>query len=205
MTKQNKRKAKSSDPGKRPRVTPPSAALIKYGGPIDLPLATTGIVANLHRAVSIISNGSGVISYIDVYDPSNSDNWTEYSTAWAEYRVLGIKYHYMPQYKVNTATTTTVIQDTPIVFTKLHVLNAPTPANLSEAWAYSDNGKVDSLMREKVVTWRMDDAFEAQFETTTTPNTSVYTVMFQGYGASNSITYGTMFITYLVQFRNTRK
>jgi len=204
MTKQNKRKARLAN-STRSRISPPSAALIKYNGSVDLPLATTGIVANLHRAVSIQSNGSGVVSYIDTYDPSNCDNWTEYSTSWAEYRVLGIKYHYMPTYKVNTATTTTVIQDAPVVFTKLHALTVPSPTNMSEAWAYSDNGKVDSLMREKVVTWRMDDAFEAQFENTSATNTSVYTVMYQSYGASATITYGTMFITYLVQFRNTRK
>jgi len=197
------RKKNTTKVSKRSAI--PAASLISYKGRVDLPLNDTGITANLHETVSIASSGGGGISYIDTYSPSSADNWSEYSTSWLEYRVLGIKYHYMPQYKVNTATTTTVIQDTPVVFTTLHSVNTPVPTTISEAWAYSNNGKVDSLMREKSVTWKMNDAFEAQFESTVSPNSSIYTVMFWGSGASNSITYGTIFITYLVQFRNTRK
>jgi hypothetical protein len=183
----------------------PATDVIKYNGPINVGTTLTGIVANLRETISIISSGSGIISYIDHVDPSGSDNWSEYSTSWLEYRVLGIKYHFMPQYKVNTATTTTVIQDTPIVFCQLHSSTAPTPSSIQEAWAYSDGKKVDSLMREKSVTWRMSDTFEAEFQDTATPSTAIYSVMFQGFGASNSITYGTIFISYLVQFRGTRK
>jgi hypothetical protein len=167
-----------------------------YSGPVPQRTAENGIVALLRENASFAS-GTGT-SFVSVLDnnPSGADNWTEYSNAWAEYRVLAIRVEYEPIQVVNTAAVTAA----PLVHSVIHQPSLSPPANYGQAFSAGD-AKLGNTMRKFVRTWRMSGTAEATYQNTLAPSATSLTVASSAFGLTTGVTYGIAFITYLVQFR----
>ncbi len=178
----------------------PPASQISYRGKIPTSSAESGIVMTLRRAYQVTTNGSGIYSATQTYDPSGCDNWTEMSTTFDEYRVLGIRYEYYPTFSVNTATVGGGLLCSSI----LHTETAPSPGSITEAYSYGDS-RVGNVFKPFVREWKMTDTNEADFNKTSSTSSSQYAFHLYVDQAGASIAYGVVFVTYLVQFRSLRK
>jgi hypothetical protein len=176
----------------------PDAATVKYSGPIPTRTSENGIVSILRDEIEY-NTGSGT-SFVSILDnnPSGADNWSEYSTAWAEYRVLAIKLEYVPQYVVNT----TNIASAPLVHSVLHTSTITSPTGYSTALSIGD-AKLGNTMTRFTREWRMQGVDEATWITTTAPAASSLAFTSSAFNATTGVLYGIGLITYLVQFRTT--
>lgn len=181
-------------------MAPPSST-ISYSGRIPLNNAETGIVATLRRTIQVTTNGSGQFSSSQTNDPSGSDNWNEYKGIFEEYRVLGIRFEYCPNFTVNSA----AVGGGLLVHSILHTETAPAPSNISEAYSYGD-ARCGSVFKPFVREWKMSNVDESTWYDTngpTGPNIRSFMIYVDQAGAT--IGYGVVFVTALVQFRSTRK
>ncbi len=185
----------------RRREAVPNASATAYTGPIIRSLATTqGISVNLRQVVTVTTTAGGVASTTVNNNPSSGDNWADYVAAWSEYRVLGIQFEYVPFYKVNYFNGALNITDAPMVFSTLHSPSTPAPASISQAWGYGSS-KLSSLMTHVKNNWHMSSTEEAGFISTAAPASTDTALLLYANGSA-LITYGQLFITYLVQFRS---
>lgn len=199
-TNNNKRNRKRLPVTDQARQTdflpPPNASATVYMGPVPQRTAENGIVALL-RADAAFASGSGT-SFVSILDnnPSGCDNWTEYSNAWSEYRVLAIRVEYQPIQIVNTSAVTAA----PLVHSVIHQPSLTAPTNFGQAFSIGD-AKLGSTMRKFVRTWRMSGTAEATYQNTLAPAATSLAVTSSAFGLTTGTTYGYAFITYLVQFR----
>ncbi len=180
--------------------TPPPASELIYRGPIPRNTAETGLVAVL-RDIATYATGVGTsfVSYLD-NNPSSTDNWSEYSTSWSEYRVLGIRFEYSPTFAVNTAT----VSSNPLVHSVLHMKSTPAIASYAQGLSYGD-AKLGHTTKKFVDEWRMNSAEEGTFIDTSAPAGTAFVHTAYADTLTTATTYGTLFRTWLVQFRNARK
>ncbi len=181
-----------------PRVPLPS--VIEYRGPIPENTADVG-VAVLLRDVVTLNTGAGT-SFSSRLDnnPSSVDNWSEYQGAWNEYRVLGIKFHFVPGPTVNSAT----IVVGPMAHSIVHTATTPSNTTLSETLSYGDS-KLGHTAEPFSCEWRMTSPDEAAFITTTSPASTSYTLLTFADTLTTGTAYGAIYRTWYVQFRNARK
>ncbi len=178
----------------------PSPGKLVYSGPIPTHTAESGTLVLL-REVATLSTGAGT-SFNSIIDnnPSGTDNWSEYSTSWSEYRVLGIRFDFRPQYSVNTATIATA----PLVHSVLHMKANPSITSYGDVFAYGDS-YLGHVTKQRLSEWRMTTPEEATFVDTSAPAGTAVCYTNYASGLTTATTYGIVFITYLVQFRNARK
>lgn len=179
---------------------PPPASELIYRGIIPRNTAETGLVAVL-RDVATYGTGGGTsfVSYLD-NNPSSTDNWAEYSTSWSEYRVLGIRFEFSPTFAVNTATVAT----NPVLHAVLHMKTTPAIASYAQGLSYGDS-KLGHVTKKFVDEWRMNSAEEGTFIDTASPAGTAFVHTAYADTLTTATTYGTLFRTWLVQFRNARK
>ncbi len=198
MTKQKQRRQNRGRGRKNFPVAPSSGALI-YRGIIPQNTAETGIVATLRDYVTFNTGaGTGFNSQLD-NNPSSADNWSEYSTSWSEYRVLGIRFEFVPQFSVNTTAVTTG----PLVNSILHMAGAPSNTTYATSLGYGD-AKLGHVTKSFVREWRMTEVNEAQFISTASPANTAYVFIAYADSLTTGTAYGAIFRTWLVQFRNSR-
>lgn len=204
MTKnQNLRTRKRRNP--KSRV--PSSAAVQYQGPTkELRDAQDGIVVELRLTQSVASGGGTSLNYSLNTDPSAADNWSEYSTAWGEYRVLAMTAVYEPlkSCSLYAGAASTYEAQAPAIHSVYHQFTAPTTTNYATAWSVGDS-IVSHVTKRSSRVWRMSESREAVFNPTSTPVTTIYGVSYFADGVTTATTYGIMFITYLVQFRSRTK
>jgi hypothetical protein len=174
-------------------------ATVRYNGPITDTRADT-LIALLPVNASVSSDVIGAISGTFNNNPSSAVNWTEYSTAWGEYRVLGIKCTYIPQYSANT----TVIGGFSGYHGIIHGLGAFAPTTLAEASA-TGVARLWYPFRPFVREWRMSSVEEAAWVSTAGPAATSNALSLYGQGATASTLYGNTLLEYLIQFRSHRK
>jgi hypothetical protein len=165
-----------------------------YKGPLTVSLGDSAIIT-LYDNASISSDVTGAIAGRFNNNPSGSRNWSEMSTSWGEYRVLGIKFSYMPLFSANTTAITgfsgyhAIIHGTPTI-----------PTTLSQA-ASDGNSHIWNPFRPFVREWRMSDVTESQFILTSGPSSTSNCLDVFGTNATVSLLYGNLTIQYVVQFR----
>jgi hypothetical protein len=181
-----------------PKVPKPN--VLEYKGVIPRAASEEGIVAILRDIVSYATGaGTSFVSYLD-NNPSSTDNWSEYSTSWSEYRVLGIRFEYVPTYAVNTA----AITSGPLAHSVLHMKATPAIASYSQALSYGDS-KLGHTAKKYVDEWRMASAEEGTFLDCSSPSGTAFVQTAYADTLTTGTTYGTVFRTWLIQFRNPRK
>jgi hypothetical protein len=174
-----------------PRV--PTGAT-SYFGPLNVARGDSAIIT-LYDNASVSSDITGTIAGRFNNNPSACRNWSEMSTSWGEYRVLGVVYNYMPIFSANT----TAIQG----FSGYHsvVHGTPTvPTTLSQA-ASDGNSRIWNPFRPFRREWRMSDITESQFILCSSPTLTSNCLDVLGLNASVSLVYGNIVIQYVVQFR----
>jgi hypothetical protein len=160
----------------------------------------TGIVAVLRDEFALSTGVGTVISGNLDNNPSGTDNWSEYSTSWSEYRVLGIRFEFVPSFAVNTA----AIATSPMVSSVLHMAAAPAIVSYSQCFSYGDS-KIGHITKPWVREWRMTETPEAAFIDCSAPTLSSYALTYYADTLTAATIYGQIFRTWLVQFRNPRK
>jgi hypothetical protein len=179
-------------PMRQPRVP---VGAIAYKGPIVFPDNDTTIVSLLDNATIIVSAGGALLANFNTL-PTSSRNWSEYSTSWAEYRVLGIKFSYDPIAAVNTASAPGFSG----YHCTYHGATAPAPTTLAQA-ASTGVAKPWNAFKRFVREWRMQDPEEALFQPCASPSSTSYALTLYAEGGGVSQYYGNLLIQYLVQFR----
>lgn len=193
-TQRSRRKPRAS------RVPNPPPSMISYKGPISIPVADTttvvlvdsGTIATAMAAVTILATFNN--------NPSNARNWTEYSTSWAEYRVLGIKFSYFPV--TNTPNGVLLAGSG---FTSIFHGTSVAPTSLAEA-SSTGVSRSFNVFKPFVRTWRMCDINEATYTLTSAPaSTSDTLVVYATNVIPGATTFGNVQIEYLVQFKTHTK
>jgi hypothetical protein len=196
MTKNKKKPLRRRRRANR-QIDPPTD-VVRYLGPLSLPAKDTNTVI-LVEGATISSGVTGVINPTYNNNMSSARNWTEYSTSWTEYRVLGIKYSYYPL--ANTPNTT--LQTCSGAHSIVHGTISTAPASLAQAFstgvAKSFNGFMP-FTRE----WRMSTIVEAAFVQTNAPAANSDTLFIYADNATVSQVFGNLMIEYLVQFKTHR-
>lgn len=192
------RKAKGSRRKDNPSV--PSTTLLRYRGPIPERTAEEGIVVTL-RSLSSLATGVGTGFNITIdNNPNGYDNWTEYSTAWAQYRMLGLRAEFVPVFNVSLATA----NSGPIISNIVHGLTAPAVTTLTNAFSYGDP-KIHHTTKKFIREWRMTTPAEAIWQPTASPGLTSYAFNFFSSGLTTATTYGYIYYTALVQFGSATK
>jgi hypothetical protein len=178
----------------------PAASLLAYRGPIPYNASETGITTILRDEFSLSTGvGTAISANLD-NNPSGTDNWSEYSTSWSEYRVLGIRFQFVPQFAVNTATVAT----SPFAHSVLHMKAAPSITSYGQCNSYGDSrfGHVTKPFSRE---WRMNSAEEGTYLDCSSPSLTAYVFTYYADSLTAATIYGILFRTWLVQFRNPRK
>lgn len=176
---------------------PPSSAS-SYSGPILMPANDTEVIVLKDNATVTCSAGGGISSVFNT-NPSSARNWTEYSTSWVEYRVLGIHFTYFP---IANAPSTILAG-----FSGYQSINHGTvtaPTTLAEASSTGD-ARGWNAFRNFTREWRMSTTGEALWQPCSGPATVSDTLVLYAIGAGVSLTYGDILIQYLVQFKTHAK
>ncbi len=179
---------------KRQLQKEPLPSAIAYSGPVAIPLTDSTTVALLDSFP--VTAVAGTVSLVFNNNPSSARNWTEYSTAWNQYRVLGIKFRYFPLSNTPNGVTITgagyssIFHGTAVAPTTL-----PTAAStgVAEPW---------SIFQRFVRNWKMQETNEATFVLTSAPaSTSDAMLMFSNNIQAVGATVGFVEVTYLIQFK----
>lgn len=178
----------------------PSPSALMYKGIIPYNASETGIVAVLRDQFALSTGvGTSVSGNLD-NNPSGTDNWSEYSTSWSEYRVLGIRFQFVPNFAVNTA----AIATSPLVTSVLHMASAPAIVSYSQCFSYGDS-QLGHITKPSIREWRMTEVAEANFIDCSAPGLTSYVYTYYADSLTAATIYGNIFRTWLVQFRNPRK
>jgi hypothetical protein len=178
----------------------PPATVLAYKGLIPYNASETGITAVLRDEFSLSTGvGTAISANLD-NNPSGTDNWSEYSTSWSEYRVLGVRFQFVPQYAVNTA----AIASSPFAHSVLHMKSAPSIASYGQCFSYGDSrfGHINKPFSRE---WRMNSAEEGTYIDCSSPALTAYIFTYYADSLTAATIYGILFRTWLVQFRNPRK
>ena len=147
---------------------------------------------------TVSSSAAGAISASFNNNPSAAANFTELSTSWMEYRVLGMRLKYNPNNIVNTATL--------LGFNGYHsiihgaVVSPTTLAQASSTGISKPWNAFTRFTRE----WRMSEIDEAAFLQTSAPSSTSDVLVLFAQNGSISQYYGNIEIEYLVQARSHR-
>lgn len=169
-----------------------------YSGPLTQTNFDSAIVTLFDNATVTASVGGSILAAFS-NNPSSAANWTEMSTSWDEYRVLGVKYSYDPNNVVNTATLSGFNGYSMIV----HGASTSSPGTLAGA-ASTGIAHRWNAFRRFTREWRMSEVAESTFVDTSAPQTTSDTLQLYAVSATASQYYGNILIEYLIQFRTHR-
>lgn len=151
-------------------------------------------VVNLHSNTTSSSNGVGVIASEITFNPNTTLQWASYAARFREYRVLAVELNWVPYHVVNT--TSIVVGPIVVATNKAGTLGTPTSKTQVSALA---NSRYEHTARRFSYVIRPDDYTDLDVGSTASPS-SEFSFLMYGDGLSVSTTYGTYFITWVVQF-----
>jgi hypothetical protein len=169
-----------------------------YGGPLTQ-VNYDSITVTLFDNATISASAGGSILANFGNNPSSAANWTEMSTSWDEYRVLGIKFSYDPNNVVNTATLSGFNGYNMIV----HGPSTSSPGTLAGA-ASTGVAHRWNAFRRFTREWRMSEVAESTFIDTSSPTTTSDALQLYAVNGTATQYYGNILIEFLVQFRTHR-
>jgi len=193
----------------------PSPNTIVYRGPIDTMQSrnrapatfTVPITDYLKASVTLSSNTAFYNHVFAGVDVLSSFSYTDYSAAWQELRILGMKVRFIPQnfIQANSSPAATPIDPSPHILAPYRG-NATAFTSLSQAVVHKP-AKIACWVDYLTAEIKMDEADEASFVSTqggTVPAVmgikSALNLTYSG-SASAVVIFGYYIITWLVQFR----
>ncbi len=209
MPRNPKRKSTSRGGGRSKRArrardayTGANAKILRtYHGPINLSTSTTsGLIelVNLHSSTTTSSSGVGVLATELTFNPNTTVEWASWAARFREYRVLAVSVHYEPYSIVNLST----IAGAPIVVAENKAAALGTPTSYNQLIALA-RYQVHHVFKSWSFTIRADDYTDLDMGGTASPS-SEFSMLLYGDSLSNSILYGRLFITWVVQFATTQ-
>jgi len=172
-----------------------------YKGPIDLTAGTTsGLIelVNLHSSTTISSSGVGVAASELTFNPNTTIEWASWAARFREYRVLAVRVEYMPYSLVNLST----IAGAPLFVAENKAAAIGTPTSYNQIFSLA-RSKVHHIMKPWSYIIRADDYTDLDVGGTASPS-SEFSLLFFADSLSNSILYGRLAITWVVQFSTTQ-
>lgn len=173
-----------------------------YSGPIRLPVKAGMddriVRANLVINSALTSNGAGTVSgYFDSGAISSSIDWSNYAGLYSEYRILGIRFDWVPFY--DGSYNASMLQGAG-AWAVWHNGSGSVPASLDEVTSQSTYKALRSSTPSSMeLRFR---GFE-ELQWITTSSTPTYgNLRFYISGLTPSTTYGRLMATYLVEFRS---
>jgi len=166
-----------------------------YKGPLA-PINDDTLCVTLFDNYSVDVDASGNLNTFITNDPSAARNWTEMSTSWITYRVLGILVRYTPKGVVNTTTLGGFDGYQSIV----HSPTISAPASMAQA-ASTGLARVWTAFKPFTRVWRMESSQEATFQLCSSPSATSKAVLLYAAAGGVSLHYGNIEIQYLVQFK----
>lgn len=186
-------RVKSTNKGVLAKMAPPPSTIM-YTGPIGIP-STDESTVTLYDSFDVSLLLATQLQLLFDNNPSAARNWTEYSTAWKQYRVLGIRYRYYPSRPVNLSGEAgfgvqSIVHGT-----------YTAPASLAQAMS-SGIARPWQVWKAFTREWKMQEVNEAGFTPTSAPAASSNTLLMYASAPGSAIDIGTVMIEYLVQFKN---
>jgi len=192
--KQRKNKGEDFSP-----VYEMSPKCIEYWGPV-----TNSFFANESRPYTtlcnqtqnVVSSGGGVITTVCTVNPNTLAlaNWSNLVLCFDEYRILAWQVKYIPTWSSIPAGT-----NGGFVVSVIDHDSAIALTTMAGGCQY-ESSKITSIDRRFTQTWRMSSTLESEFQNSSA-TINQGSIKMWGTGFSNTITYGTLFIKALIQFR----
>ncbi len=179
----------------RKRANKQNGSMIRYTGPLTSNNQPPGMVVRLSVVpTTVTSDASGVVaSAITTVSATTAQDFSSYSSCFAEYRVLGIRVEYQPftPFGASNYSTGNVIS--------VHSTALSTPGSAA-AVAAAPMRKLVNFGKPWNMEWRMDGTLEAQFiQTSGTANNGG--IAWYATNGAASTAYGSYSIVYLLEFR----
>jgi len=183
------------------RAQNPSSLTLSYNGPIEQPQAQQQpIVRLLSFAGAVASDATGAIKFVLGPGPVTSPDWSALAGLYAEYRVLGATFRWVP-YFTGYSTSSTPLASSFVVLGLVRASSAAAFGSVALALSCIPR-KVGPMGRAMRLDYKMNGAIEAGWINTASGggNPCVFTLNSNGLTASS--TYGNYVVETLVQFRN---
>ncbi len=167
-----------------------------YRGPIDIGSMNPSdqiLVVNMDNETSVSSSGVGVIATELTFNPNTTTQWAEYDGLWREYRVLAVRVEWVPNNF--TAISTTLGSPIAIGMNKGSTIGTPTSRLQVLRLAHP---RYHSVWEKWAYVIRPDDYTDLDVGGTASPS-SEFSLLIYGDGQNNTITYGRIWIRYVIQ------
>ncbi len=202
MPKNKSKSKKSAFRRAESEYTGDNAKLKKtYKGPIDLAKGTTsGLIelVNLHSSTTTSSSGVGVMASELTFNPNTTIEWASWAARFREYRVLAVRIEYMPYSVVNLST----IAGAPLFVAENKAAAIGTPTSYNQILSLA-RSRVFHVFKPWSYVIRADDYTDLDMGGTASPS-SEFSLLFFADSLSNSILYGRLALTWVVQFSTTQ-
>lgn len=196
--KQNKNRKRRSSTRSR-KVNPPASAL-SYSGPYSLPGSreqNTLYTIECRSVLPLTSTVGGVINTVVDNNPSGYLDWSSIAALWDEYRPLALRVSFKPNNRYSKTTTVTVPLYVVVDRDSTGVIASKNAAVQYESCSIKN---LDDPWSKGAKTIGISGLTTTQFITTASP-AATYCIKMYADSASNSTTYGDLFITLLIQVR----
>jgi hypothetical protein len=200
-------KPKRSHGGKRVIREGPAPGAASFKGPIHVRHKDDTIDVNLFEGyVQTVTASSGAWTNNSVFASSavtSAPNWSDYSSAYQDFRVIGMSVEWYPTCENATPPNSAVAQCTPMFLCPSQSEQTAISGDLA-AWAHEGKSCRASNMIVKSSV-RMNGTSDAQWNTTASGTTNSLCIKSYMAGTSTSassiITLGHFYLQYNVQFR----
>jgi len=191
--------------GSKGKQNKPSSGLIVYRGPINSASAIPQTLRiPLKQRYAVASGSAGFIeTYLQTSNVLNFPEFGTYAPLWREYRVLGLRFQYMPWYDMSGYTGSGQTYSSGVI-APYHgappsFQGAVTSSTDLAVWQM-DGSQVWHPCKPVTLEWRMSDVEEAQYFSTSTSLAlgGIYGVVPT---VTASRTFGTLYATVLVEFK----
>jgi len=195
-----KNKSKKSRKGGN-RTINPAATAMQYFGPITpMVPGIQPITRMMTYAASQSSNPAGTIAAGVTIAVTSLTEWSTISNLWREYRILGAKMKWIPNFAgYSTASTPPLSAMAVLSLSRDGTITPPTSVLLALPIAPRVVSTISSRMS---LTYRMNGPLESSFHNTDAPAVGVATFCLNSDLLSVSAFYGTLQMDVMVQFRN---
>jgi hypothetical protein len=194
------RKSKKGKQTRKSAGSGPPAAAVMYNGPITPPQTNMMTITRRMALLNVISaSGAGSIIVQITTLPSLTVQWSALVGLYTEYRVLAVRFRWLPLFTTYSTGSTPLLSSTLV----LNLWRDPTITTPASAQAAMANWpcRFQPIMRPMSMDWRMSSTNEAQFRNTDTP-VALAAFTLNCDGLTNSAVYGNYSLEFLIQFRN---
>jgi len=185
----------------------PSSA-ISYTGPIIVrsdnnSMDTVTVDLKISSNVTFTSANPGVYAPVHQVDPTGFTDWSTWVSNYAEFRALGMRYEFLPNWSNLNPIGPDMIYG-PCLSMIEHTTNVTANTTYDTVLSHS-SAQCHSLFYPFAVEWKMSGAEEAQFQTTSSPvstgSIKLYAATTGTSVGSLSLVAGLAVLTIRIQFR----